>query len=145
MSTEDNKAIVRRMFEELFNRQNLAVVDELASSDFVHRGPGTRVVRGAEFFNQIKSRILFLAFPNLQFTIEDLIAEGDMVVTRWNIRGTHRGEFMGLPPTSNQVTWSGINITRVVEGKLVEDWVEQDTLGLMQQLAGTVQPGQSGG
>jgi predicted ester cyclase len=145
MSTEDNKAIVRRMFEELFNRQNLAVVDELASSDFVHRGPGTRVLRGAEFFNQIKSRILFLAFPNLQFTIEDLIAEGDMVVTRWNIRGTHRGEFMGLPPTSNQVTWSGINITRVVEGKLVEDWVEQDTLGLMQQLAGTVQPGQSGG
>jgi predicted ester cyclase len=103
------------------------------------------ILRGSEFFNQIKSRILLLAFPDLHFTIEDMFAEGDKVATRWTIRGTHRGEFMGLPPTGNQVTWSGINITRVVEGKLVEDWVEQDTPGLMQQLAGTVQPGQSGG
>jgi len=145
MSPEDNKAIVRRLWDELFNRQNLAVVDEMASDDFVHRGPGTRVLRGAEFFTQIKSRLIFLAFPDLQFTTEEVIAEGDKVVTRWTLRGTHRGEFMGLPPTGKQVTWSGINITRLVAGKAVEDWVEQDTLGLMQQLAGTLEPGSSSG
>jgi len=78
-------------------------------------------------------------------TVEDVIAEGDKVVTRWTIRGTHRGEFMGQPPTGKQVTWSGINITRLVAGKAVEDWVEQDTLGLMQQLAGTLEPGSSSG
>jgi predicted ester cyclase len=145
MSPEDDKAIVRRLWDELFNRQNLAVVEEVVSSDFIHQGPGTRVLRGSEFFDQIRSRILFLAFPDLRFTIDDLIAEGDKVVTRWTLRGTQRGEFMGLPPTGNPVSWSGIKITRVVEDKIVEDGVEQDTLGLMRQLAGTMPPGQSGG
>ena len=145
MSPEDNKTIVRRSFEELFNRQNVAVVDELMSGDFIHHGPGTRVLRGSDFLDQIRSRIIFLAFPDLHFTIEDMIAEGEKVVTRWTIRGTHRGEFMRLPPTGHQVTWSGINITRVVGGKMVEDWVEQDTPGLMQQLAGALQSGQTGG
>ncbi len=143
MSTEDNKAIVRHAFEELFNRQNLAVVDESMTSDFIHHGPGTREIRGSEHFKE--NPLIFLAFPDIHFTIEDMIAEGDKVVTRWTIRGTHRGEFMGLPPTGNLVTWTGINITRLVDGKGIEDWVEQDTLGLMQQLAGTILPGQSGG
>ena len=88
MSPEDNKAIVRRLWDELFNRQNFAVVEEVASSDFVHHGPGPRVLRGAEFFTQLKSRSIFLAFPDLQFTTEELMAEGDKVVTRWTIRGT---------------------------------------------------------
>ena len=144
MSTEDNKAIVRRFFEEVFNRQNLAVLDELVSSDFIHHQPG-RVLRGAEFFNQVKSRDHFLAFPDLHITIEDMIAEGDKVVTRWTARGTHQGEAMGLPPTGNEVTWTGMNFMRVVNGKLVEDWEELDLLGLMQQLGGTIPPGQGGG
>ena len=142
MSTEANQAIVRRMFEELFNRQNLAVVDEVMISDFIHHGPGTRVIQGSEHF---KNPVLHRAFPDLHFTIEDMLAEGDQVVTRWTLRGTHQGEFMDLPPTGKPVTWSGINITRLEEGKAVEDWVEQDSLGLMQQLAGTTQPGQSSG
>ncbi len=143
MSTEDNKAIVRRFFEEVFNRQNLAVLDELVSSDFIHGQPG-RVLRGAEFFNEVKSGVHFLAFPDLHITIEDMIAEGDKVVTRWTARGTHQGEAMGLPPTGNEVTWTGMNFMRVVNGKLAEDWEELDVLGLMQQLGGTIPPGQSG-
>lgn len=143
MSTEDNKAIVRQFFEEVFNRQNIAALDELVSRDFIHRQPG-RVLRGAEFFDLIKSREHFLTFPDLHLTIEDMIAEGDKVVTRWTARGTHQGEAMGRPPTGNEVTWTGINITRLVDGKLVEDWEELDTLGLMHQLGGTILPGASG-
>lgn len=141
MSTEDNRAIVRRFYEELFNRQDLAVLDELVSSDFIHRQPG-RVVRGAEFFDEVKSGAHFLAFPDFHMTIEDMIAEGDKVVTRWTARGTHQGEAMGLPPTGNEVSWTGVNIIRVVNGKLAEDWEELDLLGLMQQLGGTIPSGQ---
>jgi len=139
MSTEDNKAIVRRFFEEVFNRQNLAVLDELVRSDFVHRQAG-RVLRGAEFFSEVESGAHFAAFPDLSITIEDMVAEGDKVVARWTARGTHQGEAMGRPPTGKVVTWTGMNFMRVLNGQLAEDYEELDTLGLMQQLGGTIPP-----
>ncbi len=74
------------------------------------------------------------AFPDITYTIEDLIAEGDKVVARWSAQGTHRGDFMGIPPTNKQVRFSEIEIIRVVDGKAVEEWEELDRLGLMTQL-----------
>jgi len=74
------------------------------------------------------------AFPDVHFTIEDQIAEGDRVVTRWTARGTHQGPLVGIPPTSKQVTMSGIAIYRLVDGKIVEQWGVNDMLGLLQQL-----------
>jgi len=84
------------------------------------------------------------AYPDTHFTIEDQIAEGDTVVTRWTARGTHKGPLMGIPPTGKQVTVTGISIGRVVNGKTVEGWSNYDTLGMMQQLGVVPAPGQPG-
>jgi predicted ester cyclase len=81
------------------------------------------------------------AFPDLQIPIEDVIAEGDRVVTRWTTRGTHQGELMGAAPTGNQLTVTGILIDRVSGGKIEEEWVDYDTLHLMQQIGAVPQPG----
>jgi predicted ester cyclase len=84
------------------------------------------------------------AFPDLHLTIEDLIAEGDKVVDRQTARGTHQGTFMGIPPTGKQITVTAMNISRIVGGKIVEHWVELDTLGMLQQLGVVPMPGQAG-
>jgi predicted ester cyclase len=80
--------------------------------------------------------ILLQAFPDLQITVEDMVAEGDKVAVRWRLRATHQGEFMGIPPTGNQVTMTGIDINRLEGGRLVERWGNEDMLGLLQQLKG---------
>ena len=132
MSTEDNKAIVRRLLEEGFNQKNLAVFDELYAPNFVYRLALT-TIEGVEAFKQF-SITFFTAFPDLRFTIEDQLAEGDKVVTRWIASGTHRGPFQGIPPTGKQVTVTGIGINRLANGKIVENWTNFDMLGLLQQL-----------
>jgi predicted ester cyclase len=80
----------------------------------------------------------------MQFTIEDVITEGDEVVVRWTVRGTHQGEFMGIPPTNNRVTLTGMSIERVSGDKIVETWDSYDAMGLMQQLGVIPEPGQAG-
>ena|SRR5437899_2971856 len=133
MSTEENKALNRRLVEEGFSKGNFAVLDELIADDCLDHSapPGTPSGRGGviQFFTMFRS-----AFPDLHYTIEDQIAEGDKVVTRNIWRGTHQGAFLGLPPTGKQVTVTGIDITRWAGGKAVEHWANQDLLGLMQQL-----------
>jgi len=74
------------------------------------------------------------AFPDVRFTVEDQIADGDLLANRFTVRGTHQGEFMGIPPTGKQATVSGIDMIRVRDGKVVEHWVQMDQMGLMQQL-----------
>src|SRR5205823_14624824 len=81
------------------------------------------------------------AFPDVHFTVEDIIAEGDKVVTRLTVRGTQQGAFMGIPATGKQTTSTGIDINRIVDGKSVEHWLEMDTLGLLQQLGAVPAPG----
>ena len=83
------------------------------------------------------------AFPDIQFTIEDLIAEGDKIVTRYTARGTHRGDLQGIPPTGRQVTVTGIIISRFANGKFVEGWLDFDALGMLQQLGVIPAPGQA--
>ena len=131
MSTEDNKANVRRGFEAV-NQKKLAVFDELLNPDVVVHNAST-TVQGLEAYKQFLSMYI-TAFPDLQFTIEDIIAEGDTVVVRYTTRGTHQGNFMGIPPTGKRVSVTGIFIDRIVNGKAVEQWFNTDDLGLLQQL-----------
>ncbi len=131
MSTEDNKANVRRGFEAV-NQKNLAVFDELLTPDVVFHSAST-TMQGLEAYKQVLS-VYVTAFPDLQFTIEDVIAEGDTVVVRYTTRGTHQGNFRGIPPTGKQVSGTGMFIDRLVNGKAVEQWINGDDLGLLQQL-----------
>ena len=132
MSTEENKALTRRFWEEVFNGRNLDLIDELCAPNFVEHGTGNEE-SNAEGLKQILS-MWFNAFPDLHITIDDLLAEGDRCVTRWTGRGTHKGELMGIPPTGKQVTMMGISIDHIVGGKFVEDWTFEDQPYMMQQL-----------
>ena len=134
--SEENKALCRRLVEEGWNKHNLALLDELYA-DCVYYNPATGEIKG-EALKQFLASML-AAFPDIRFTIEDLVAEGDKVVTRWSCTGTHQGEFMGLAPTGKQLTPSALDIFRIVEGKVVEERVEFDTLRFFQQL-GAIPP-----
>ncbi len=140
--SEENKALVRRYFEEIWDKGNLDLIDELFTTDFVRHGPTATEgeVRGREGFEGLVS-MYRSALPDLQVPIEDLVAEGDRVVTRWKARGTHQGELMGNAPTGDQASVSGILIDRISGGKIEEEWVDYDTLHLMQQIGGVSQPG----
>ena len=132
MSTEQNKALARRLFEEVWNGKNLAVLDELVAPNFVFHN-SVQTLYGPEGFKQFATTY-HNAFPEAYFTIEDVIAEGDTVALRWTARGTHKGELLGIPPTGKQVTVSGITITLLSNGKSVESWGEFDALGMLQQI-----------
>ena len=140
MAGTDLKALVRRELEELFGRGNLDVADEIVATDYVGHDPALpEPIRGPEGLKQMVGGYR-AAFPDLEVTVEQQIAEGDLVVTRWKARGTHRGELMGIAPTGRQATITGISIERVVDGKIVEDWTNWDTLGMMQQLGAIPEP-----
>ena len=132
MSTEDNKAIVRRLIEEGFNQRNLAIFDELYAPDFVYH-LGSTAIQGREPYKQF-TLMSFTSFPDVRFTIEDQVAEADEVVTRWTWRGTHQGPFQGIPPTGKHVMVTGVGINHFANGKIVENWTNMDILGLLQQL-----------
>ena len=144
MSTEENKAKQRRVWEEIFNKGDLSLVPELFDTNYVYHGPMGMESKGPDGFKQVVT-MFRTAFPDLHITVDDMVAEGDKVVSRWTFRGTHKGEFMGIAPTGKQVTGPGILITHFVGGKEVEAWGSSDMLGMMQQM-GVVPPmGQGGG
>jgi steroid delta-isomerase-like uncharacterized protein len=130
--SEENKVLVRRVIEEGFNKRNVALFDDLFA-DCVYRGPGVGELRG-EAYRQFLTSVL-AAFPDGRWTIEDQVAEGDKVVTRWTFTGTHQGELMGLAPTGKCVTTSGMMMDRIAGGKITEEWEEWDALGMMQQMS----------
>jgi steroid delta-isomerase-like uncharacterized protein len=133
--SEENKAKARRLFEEGFSQGNTDVVDELLNPNFVCYDPNSESgeVRGSE---TIKNEIEYFrnAVPDLTYTIEDQIAEGDKVVSRYTVSGTHQGEFFGVAGTGERITMSGISIDRFEDGKMVEEWPEYDLLGVMRQI-----------
>ena len=135
MSTEQNKAIARRFLEEVFGQGKLAVVDEIVAPDHVDHGPSTLpgMPTGPEGSKMVVT-IYRNAFPDIHFTIDEQIAEGDKVVTRWTGRGTHKGELAGIPATGKSATVTGVGIDRIVNGKIVESWGIFDQFGMMQQL-----------
>jgi steroid delta-isomerase-like uncharacterized protein len=140
MSAEGNKAIARHYIEELDRRKG-AVGEDLLAPTYRHYLPGSAgaLDRAAD---QEFHMMFYAAFPDLQATIEDMIAEGDQVVTRAAWRGTHQGAFQGIPPTGKPMTLTGIQILRIVDGKIVEHRSESDGLGMMQQLGAIPAPGQ---
>ena len=140
MSTEDNKAVVRRFYEEVMNQKKRAVLDEVFDLNVVDHFAPPGTPGGLEGARQTLGMFLS-AFPDLHFTVEDLIAEGDKVVARATLSGTQQGTFMGVPATGKRVTITGIDINRFVGGKSVEHWLEADFLGLMQQLGVIPAPG----
>jgi steroid delta-isomerase-like uncharacterized protein len=132
MSTEQNKATLARHYTEVMDQGRLEVVDQIFASSFVDHDAdnSSHDLAGAKrFFVMARS-----AFPDASTKVEDMIAEGDRVVARLTITGTHRGEFMGASPTGRQVTFSCIDIVRCADGKIVEHWSQFDRLGLLQQL-----------
>ena len=133
MSTEDNKALVRRFYEE--GVHNPALFDELLAPTYVLHFPGSPPIAGIEPAKQLMVAYTS-GFPDLQLTTEDLVAEGDRVAIRNTWRGTHQGTFQKLPPTGKHVTFTGTDIFRCVGGKIAEQWADLDALGLMQQLGG---------
>jgi steroid delta-isomerase-like uncharacterized protein len=133
MTSEQNKAIVRRAFEEPW-KGNLDVIDELIATQYIGHDPANpEPLRGPagvkEFISTYRA-----AFPDARITVEQQLAEGDLVATRWTGRGTHEGELMGISPTGKHVTVSGLTISRLEGGKIVEEFQNWDTFGMMQQL-----------
>lgn len=133
MSTEENKALVRRWYQEFCQAYNLDFLDEVYAPDWVGHFPRSGELHGAEGHKPV-GRMFQVAFPDAQYSLEDLVAEGDLVVSRYTMRATHNGTMLGVPATGKQVAVSGINIHRIVDGRFVEQWVQFDALGLLQQL-----------
>ncbi len=133
MSVEANKIIVRRTFEEIFNQGNLALVETWMAATFVNHAAPAEMLSGPE---SLKGHVVLLrtSFPDLHFTVEELIADEERVATRVTFRGTHRGVFRGFPPTDKSFVQSQMHLVRFVKGKVVEHWAVRDDLGLMQQL-----------
>ena len=133
--SEENKALARRSWEVVTEGNLDTLEDALAevyANDFILREAGEDIV-GTEGLTQFVS-MMRSALPDLRITLEDDMAEGDRVVTRWIGQGTHQGELMGIAPTGNQVTITGITIHRIEDTKIVEEWSNWDALGLMQQI-----------
>jgi predicted ester cyclase len=150
-STEENKAFHRRFLEEVWNKGNIAAVDELIAANYVgHFDSSTDVPIPPEFqlsLEQVEQDVSqwHTTFPDLHFTVELQVAEGGLVVTRLTARGTHTGEYRGLaekgiPPTGKQVTWTETWIDRITDGKIVEAWGNQDALGRLQQIGALPTP-----
>jgi ketosteroid isomerase-like protein len=132
--SEGNKNVVRRLFEELWNKGHLAVADELFAPTYAHHDPSTPDFGRGPESEKKRATLYRTAFSDFRLMAEDIIAEGETVVARWSCRGTHKGDLGGIAPTGKQFTISGVSIARFANGKMVEGWVNWDALGLMQQL-----------
>ncbi len=144
MGAEENKENARRLLEEAFGQGKTEVLDEVLDPNFVCWDPNSEAgeIRGAETF---RGEIEYFrnAVPDLTYTVEDQVAEGERVVTRWRAAGTHEGEFFGVPGTGKRIEMSGIQIDRFDEnGKMVEEWPEYDLLGVMRQMGAIPEPEQ---
>ena len=141
MSAE-NKSLARRAMEELWTRGDLTVIDQLYSDDCVFHDLGSpEDIHGRDGLKQY-ARMYRTACPDLQCTVEEIMAEGDKVALRWVSRGTHQGDLMGIAPTGKQVTFRGIQMQRISEGKIEEEWAGFNTLGALQEIGAVPRWGQ---
>jgi steroid delta-isomerase-like uncharacterized protein len=131
MSVEENKAIAHRFFDSVWNKGDDSVVDRYLAPDFVEHFPGME--GGRDGFMKT-SRLFREAFPDIDLTIEDEIAAGDRVVHRWVWRCTHKGPFLGIPPTGNRLEFTGMTIVRMADGEIAERWASLDELTMFQQM-----------
>ena len=141
MSTETNKAVCRRMLDQLYNQHRPELIPEFFTEDlvlYVGRPSRGLPVDREGFTEQVTMALK--AFPDIQITVDDETAEGDKVVVRWTVAGTHQGEFMGIAPTGKTVTRAGVAIYRLVNGKITENWLFADDLDFMRQLGALPTP-----
>ncbi len=143
MSPEESKAVVQRFYElveDVFRTGDTDALDEVLAPEFVYHQPGAPpdLQSYKRFFSMLR-----LACPDMSQMVEDMIAEGDKVVDRLSWQATHRGPFMGIPPSGNSLTMTEIHINRIAEGRIVERWAEVDRLSLMQQLGAIPETGHS--
>ena len=144
MTAEDNKALVRRFFDELCNERRLDVAEELFAADHTYTDPSIPgVPPGPNGMKQTMGTYQ-TAFSDAHWTVEDMIADGDTVVTRWTGEGTHDADLQGIPPTGKHVTVPGMWIHRIAGGKITQSWNVWDTLGMLQQLGVIPMPEQAG-
>jgi steroid delta-isomerase-like uncharacterized protein len=130
----DNKELDRRVFEEVWNRKHLDAIDELVAADFVLHDPQSPFpIKGAEAYKQFAQHYL-AAFPDLHFTIEHQLSDGETAMTRWSCTGTHKGDLPGIPATGRAIALTGMSCGRIAGGKFLEAWSNWDALGMMQQL-----------
>ena len=132
MSTDENKAAKRR-YLEAFNQRNLETLDQLFTPDYVLHSAGSPDLRGIDALRETVASTL-ASLSDLEMTADDMIAEGDKVVTRWTLKATHTGEFMGVAPTQKRLMFTGTIIDRFVDGRVVEAWETFNELGVLQQL-----------
>jgi steroid delta-isomerase-like uncharacterized protein len=132
--SEGNKNLVRRLFEEVWNKGNLQVTDDLLTPNYAHHDSSTPDLGRGPEGEKKRATLYRTAFPDLRLTVEDIIAEGETVVARWSCRGTHKGDLNGIAPTGKRVNITGISIARFTNGKMSEGFVHWDALSLMQQL-----------
>src|ERR687890_895565 len=131
--SERNKSLARRWFEDLFSRGDLDAAEEILSADFLDHLPREEE-RGIEELKDYVS-VYRTAFPDIEDTVEEIVAEADKVVVRWRSRGTHQGEFMGVAPTGRHVMFTGMRLFRIAEDKIAESWANIDERGLQEQLS----------
>ena len=141
MSTEENKALVLQLMH-LQEHGDLNTVNQFIAPNWVNHDPSLPPLQGYEGFKQL-TMLFRSAFPGFHTEIEDLLAEGDKVATRLRMRGTNTGSFQGMPPTGRAVDFTATGIFRVVDGRVTDNWVNVDALGLMQQLGVVPAPGQT--
>jgi steroid delta-isomerase-like uncharacterized protein len=132
MSDDRNKAIARRIFEEMYTNKDPTLVDALYHEEYVARRSAGDLT-GRDSMHAALAN-LRESWPDLTFAVDELIAEGDMVVARWHSEGTHRGPYLGVAATGRRTTNTGISTFRIRDGKIVESWSEMDTLGILRQL-----------
>jgi steroid delta-isomerase-like uncharacterized protein len=146
MSIEENKAVIFRRVEEIWHNPDLAsamaAIDQLVAPDYVGHAPGLPDLVGREGFKQFLT-IIRTAFPDLRFVADDLFGEGDRVVARYHGNGTHQGDYMGIPPTGKPTVITGMDIFRIANGQMAEDWLNIDQLGLLRQLGAIPVPGEA--
>ena len=145
MTKEENKATSRRFYEELFNRGNLAAAEEIVTADFVLHDPNIpEQPRGPDGLKRFVAMYRDI-FPDIEFTVEDQVAEGENTATRWVARGTHQGELMGIAPTGKRVEVRAFTLHRFSGGKIAEDWAHYEALDVVRQLGVVPNQGRSQG
>jgi len=134
MAAADNIALLQRYYDEIFNKRNLAVADEVFASDYVsHHNDPVGLPPGPEGVRQFVTATVE-GFPDITITVEDIFGEGDLTASRWMLAGTNTGPFFGNPATGKPAAWEGVAITRFAKGKIAEDWYNFDQMSLLMQL-----------
>jgi steroid delta-isomerase-like uncharacterized protein len=132
--SENNKAIVRRLIEEFWNKGNQSLAEQFFAPTYTHHDASTPDFGQGPESEKKRANLYRTAFPDLRLTIQDIIAEGETVMTRWSCQGTHKGDLNGIAPTGKQINISGVTVVRFSNSKMVEGYVNWDALGMMQQL-----------